>query len=201
MSDDELKLWNDERLRLFEGARIPPHALAAILHDTRNMDFARAMRALVIYRAAKPYRGFYAVDWARHYNMTAPADAGGTGRAASRAPAPREEDHIERERVAADKAREIERYNALPASTREEARAALAHLGWEINDHSRAWRILVLRWSAGEDVSGCLHPSRLCSALPERRERAQASRDQIVSELRVMLESVRAQLIQYGEAA
>lgn len=186
MTDDELKKWNEARLELFAGAKIPPHALAAILHDTRRMDFDRAMRALPIYRAARPYRGFYAVDWARHYEQTRTddANAGRTDGAAARAAAARLDDE---QRVESDKLAEIARYRAIPPAVREDARVKLAGLGWPMRDESRAWRLIVIMWHRGEDVSSILHPSKLCRALPEEKERHRLTRDETIRELRALI--------------
>ena len=186
VTDDEIRKWNDLRLELFAGARIPPHTLAAILHDARRLDFDRAMRALPIYRAQKPYRGFYAVDWARAYDMTAPVAAGGTGRAASRAPAPCDDERSEMERVESDKRREIDDYMRVPPDRRREARTKLESLGWPMNDDSRAWRMIVTKWHRGEDVSSIHHPSKLCRSLPEQKT-ARVSRDELRRELEALI--------------
>jgi hypothetical protein len=203
MDDEQLKRWNEERVKLFAGARIPPHTLAAILHDARRLDFETAMRALPIYRAAKPYRGFYAVDWARHYEQCrAITAAGRTDRAQERAPAARwQDEEDERHSVEADKRREIAEYERIPAAARERARTALASLGWPTRDDSRAWRMIVIKWHRGEDVSSMLHPSRLCSALPEQRVSATLTREERARELRAMMLSIQVQLRQLEEAA
>jgi hypothetical protein len=187
VNDEELKRWNDARLELFAGAKLPPHALAAILHDTRRMEYDRAIRALAAYRAERPYRGFYAVDWARHYNATRPlsaasdrTDGGGT------AAASRREDE-QRELSDRDKAIEIRDYNALTPAVRDQARTELASLGWPMRDHSRAWRIIVLNWARGVDVSAWLHPSRLCKALPDAKS-VTVSREELRRELLALIQ-------------
>jgi len=197
MDDAELKSWNDERVRLFAGARIPPHALAAILHDARRLDYETAMRALPIYRAAKPYRGFYAVDWARHYEQSRiPTATGRTDRALMGAPAARSDDE-EREQADADKAREIRDYNALDAKVRQEAADKLGYLGWSPSADSRAWRMIVLMWHRGEDVTKFFHPSRLCGNLPEAK-RTTVSRDELIGELRAIITGARWRLEEMG---
>ena len=151
------------------------------------MDFDRAMRALAAYRAQRPYRGFYAVDWARHYEATRPpaaaadrTDGGGT------AAASRREDQ-QREFAELDKADEIRQYNALSAAVRVQARVVLSHLGWPMRDESRAWRLIVLEWSKGTDVSGWLHPSRLCQAMPNASDRHTVSKSELIGELRALI--------------
>jgi hypothetical protein len=192
MTDDELRQWNDLRLQLFAGCKIPPHTLAAILHDARLLDFDRAMRALPIYRAAKPYRGFYVHDWARHYNQTSARteSQGRTDGAAARAAAAREEEsnEVEREKLA-----EIRAYEAIPPAKRLEAREKLAHLGWPTVDGSRAWRIIVTMWHRGSDVSGLLHPTKLCKALPDKKD-IRVSREELRRELLALIDGAQRRL-------
>ena len=192
MTDDEIRKWNDLRLQLFAGAKIPPHTLSAILHDARLLDFDRAMRALPIYRAAKPYRGFYAADWARHYEQTRPpaAEAGRTDGSAARAAAAlqQEIDEVEREKAA-----EIRAYEAIPPAKRLEAREKLAYLGWPTVDGSRAWRIIVTMWHRGADVSMIMHPTKLCKALPDAKS-ASVSRAELRREFEAMIVHARMRI-------
>ena len=186
MTDEELCQWNDLRLRLFAGCKLPPNLLAAILHDARRLDFDRAMRALPIYRAAKPYKGFYVHDWIKHYDQTRalPESQGRTDGAAARAAAAREEEFIEVERQKLAEARD---YAAIPPAKRLQAREELAYLGWPTVDSSRAWRIIVTMWHRGEDVSGLLHPSKLCERLPEKKD-SMVSRAELRRELVALID-------------
>jgi hypothetical protein len=192
MTDEELREWNDYRLQLFAGCRIPPNTLAAILHDARRLDFDRAMRALPIYRAAKPYKGFYVHDWNSHYQQTSalPESQGRTDGAAARAAAAREEEVVE---VELQKLAEARAYAAIPPADRLKAREQLAYLGWPTVDNSRAWRIIVTMWHRGEDVSSLMHPSKLCKSLPEAKD-SRISREEMRRELLAIIAGAKQRL-------
>ena len=198
MTDEELKEWNDTRLRLFAGAKLPPHTLAAILHDARRLDFETAMRALPIYRAAKPYRGFYPIDWARHYDSVRTA-GGRTEVAPERAPAAadvRWEDDAR-----ADKRRELDAYRRLTAAQRDAAAKALAGWGYKPSDSSRAWRFIAVAWTRGEDVGPYRLHAELGSSLSERGYRTRAEQIQDAVELRDAAQQRIDTLLAIGGAA
>lgn len=187
MTDDEIKQWNDLRLELFAGVKMPDYALAAVLHDLRKKNFDRAMRALPIYRAKRPYKGFYAVDWDKVYDQTSslpPRD--GTDRPAA-PPAARPWEEQEREKADKDKRDEVRRFLAISAERREEAAKALAHLGWPQSEQSRAWRMLVILWDRGEDVSGCYHPTKLCRGAVEEKRQVFLTREERIRELEALI--------------
>lgn len=152
MTDQELTEWTARRAELFPNLRIPSHANAAILHDTRGMDFDIAMQALKAYSEAKPYRGFWLTDWMRHYDKARTergdrqTDSG--LRAAAAAVAEREKD----EQAIREQQAEIDAYRRLPPETIDRATKALENIGYQPDPRSRAWRFIVLAWSRGEDV-------------------------------------------------
>lgn len=187
MTPEQIREWNDLRLELFAGVKLPDYALAAILHDLRTKDYDRAMRALPIYRAKRPFKGFYAVDWERVYQQTSrvsPAD--GTDRAGS--PAARSWEEQEREKAEADKRREVREYLAIPESRREEAIVQLRHLGWTPSNESRAWRMLVILWHRGEDVSSMYHPTKLgAGSVVEEKRQVFLTREERIRELEALI--------------
>jgi hypothetical protein len=197
MTNEELKEWNDTRLRLFAGAKLPPHTLAAILHDARRLDFDTAMRALPIYRAARPYRGFYPIDWARHYDQARRAD-GRTEVAQERAPAAVDEGAW-REESKADQRREIDAYRRLSTEQREAAATALAGWGYQPSDSSRAWRFIAVAWTRGEDVGRYRLHRDLDAGPPERGYRTRAEQIDDAVALREVAQSRIDTLMAMGE--
>lgn len=152
MTDEELKSWTDRRAVLFPNLKVPAHANAAIMHDTRKMDYDTAMAALEAYAVAKPYRGFWLADWMRHYDRARTERSERQTDSGLKAAAAALAERNEREQAIRDQQAEIAAYARLSPDVIERAMTELKDIGYHPDPRSRAWRFIVLAWDRGEDV-------------------------------------------------
>lgn len=167
MDAEQMKTWHEKRESLF-AVKLPHSAISHINAQLPLLDHERAMAALVVYRAEKPYKGFYMARFNWHYQRTPSAR---TDRAASRAAAePADaftmEDALDSER------REREAYDALPFDFLEQCREQFAGWGWP--EGTRGWRILCLDAYVGRPVEQYRQRANIFSKEYEREERIQA---------------------------
>ena len=162
MTPQELELFHERRSSLFS-SQIPIHVIASISYDCASLDYERSILALIRYREERPYKGFFLDRFKHHYRSTA-TDGRTDGRtdgqplraaAAAAAAAALHPDELERERdlVFEEKQREVEAYRAIPADRLKQAFRELKHLGLPMRETSRDWRLAVVDWYQGKDVS------------------------------------------------
>ena len=145
MNTTEYATWSARRAELFAVA-LDARTVASIARDIPTLDFARAMSALHIYRAAKPYKGFWLEKYQACYR-TSTADTTETDSSLRAAAAQREED----EQATRDQRDEIEAYNALPADVRARGEAFAATTS--VGSMPRAVRFLTMWMHRGDDLS------------------------------------------------
>ena len=162
MTPQELEQFHERRSSLFS-SQIPIHVIASISYDCASLDYERSILALIRYREEKPYKGFFLDRFKHHYRSTA-TDGRTDGRtdgqplraaAAAAAAAALHPDELERERdlVFEEKQREVEAYRAIPADRLKQAFRELKYLGLPMRETSRDWRLAVVDWYQGKDVS------------------------------------------------
>jgi hypothetical protein len=162
VTPQELELFHERRSSLFS-SQIPIHVIASISYDCASLDYERSILALIRYREERPYKGFFLDRFKHHYRSTA-TDGRTDGRtdgqplraaAAAAAAAALHPDELERERdlVFEEKQREVEAYRAIPADRLKEAFRELKHLNLPMRETSRDWRLAVVDWYQGKDVS------------------------------------------------
>ena len=155
VTPQELELFHERRSSLFS-SQIPIHVIASISYDCASLDYERSILALIRYREERPYKGFFLDRFKHHYRSTA-TDGRTDGRplGAAAAAAALHPDELERERdmVFEEKQREVEAYRAIPADRLKEAFRELKHLNLPMRETSRDWRLAVVDWYQGKDVS------------------------------------------------
>ena len=162
MTPQELESFHERRSSLFS-SQIPIHVIASISYDCASLDYERSILALIRYREEKPYKGFFLDRFKHHYRSTA-TDGRTDGRtdgqplraaAAAAAAAALHPDELERERnmVFEEKQREVEAYRAIPADRLKQAFRELKYLNLPMRETSRDWRLAVVDWYQGKDVS------------------------------------------------
>lgn len=140
MDDTEMRKWNASRRELFD-VELPAEVQARIDARIALLDYERAMKALAVYRAERPYKGFFIARFNWHY-QTVPAAS--TDRAEGPAARPTQSNEIDSER------HERAAYAQLPPKFIEDCREWFRDWGWA--EGSRGWVILCLDAFAGKPV-------------------------------------------------
>lgn len=154
VTPQELEQFHERRTSLFS-AQIPIHVISSISYDCASLDYERSILALIRYREEKPYKGFFLDRYKHHYRSIA-TDGRTDGRLeAAAAAAALHPDELERERalVFEEKQGEVEAYRAIPADRLKQAFRELAYLNLPMRETSRDWRLAVVDWYQGKDVS------------------------------------------------
>jgi hypothetical protein len=140
MDETQMRKWNASRRELFD-VTLPEEVEAKIQRQLPALDYDRAMHALAVYRAEKPYKGFYLARFSWHYN-TVPAAS--TDRAEGPAARPRQSNDYDAQ------ASERREYAAIPASFIADCRQWFDGWGWP--EGSRAWMLLCIDAFNGKPV-------------------------------------------------
>lgn len=168
MDDNEMRKWNASRRELFD-VELPAEVQARIDARIAQLDYERAMKALAVYRAEKPYKGFYVARFNYHYQIVASAE---TDRAASRPAAlPQQLNDYDAER-----AERIE-YARIPDTFIADCRRWFEGWGWP--EGSRGWMILCIDAYAGREVDQYRCHPPVGSGQWERERRIKAYADQM----------------------
>lgn len=141
MTESEIKTFHDAREIAFAGIAIPHSAISAANAQLRHMELARALNALPVYRAERPYKGFYMTRFNLHY-LRQPAAA--TDRAECAA-APTGNECLP-DGWAIDNA-----YARIPAQVLEQVSRQYAAVEWDRS--GRCWKVFAIDAAAGKDVS------------------------------------------------
>jgi hypothetical protein len=201
MSLDEIAEFHNKRNNLFakrDGSplQLDRETINTMAAELPRMEAAAATTALITYRAAKPYKGFWWPDYVRHY-ATAIAQRDKTDSRWGAAAACSPEDHEQRKDQDAleDQRKEIEAYSRIPMEFRERCRTRYSDMGWPIDDNNRAWRMIVLSAFAGHDVEQFrIHDNPLSPRAKARKHADEMDRQTIIEGLRIELESMRKEV-------
>lgn len=141
MTESEITTFHEAREIAFAGIDLPHSAISAASAQLRQMDLTRALNALPVYRAERPYKGFYMTRFNLHY-LRQPATA--TDRAGGAA-APTGNDDLP-DGWAIDNA-----YARIPAKVLAEVSRRYPDFEW--GRSGRSWKVFAIDAAAGKDVS------------------------------------------------
>jgi hypothetical protein len=141
MTDSEIRTFHEAREIAFAGIDIPHSAISAANAQLRHMELQRCLNALPVYRAERPYKGFYMTRFNLHY-LRQPATA--TDRAGGAA-APTGNDDLP-DGWAIDNA-----YARIPAKVLAEVSRRYSAVEWDRT--GRCWKVFAIDAAAGKDVS------------------------------------------------
>ena len=167
MDDNEMRKFNASRRELFD-VELPGEVQARIDARLAQLDYERAMKALAVYRAEKPYKGFYIARFNWHYNAV---PAASTDRADGPAARPKELNDYDAERA------ERADYARIPAAFIADCRKWFEGWGWR--EGSRGWMLLCIDAHAGREVEHyrCFAPIGSAGWDRERRIKQYAEAD------------------------
>lgn len=196
MDFQESATWHARRQELFakrDGSALLLDSLtiSTIAEQLPSMEFYAAMSALQTYRNARPYKGFWWNTYLQHY-AAAKTDSASNGAAAL--PASQMSELLE-QKALEEQAYETQHFRSIPMEFRERCRTRYSDIGWPVDEHNRAWRMIVLAAYNGEDVERFrIHPSPFSAEAKQARYREELDRQTIIEGLRIELESMRKEV-------
>lgn len=163
MDDNEMRKFNASRRELFD-VELPDEVQARIDARLAQLDYERAMKALAVYRAEKPYKGFYLARFNWHYNAVPAASTDRADRPAAR---PKELKDYDAERA------ERADYARIPAAFIADCRKWFDGWGWR--EGTRGWMLLCIDAHAGREVEQYRCHAPIGSAGWDRERRIKAA--------------------------
>lgn len=204
MDFQESATWHARRQELFakrDGSALLLDSLtiSTIAEELPSMEFDAAMSALQAYRNAKPYKGFW---WNTYLQYYAAAKTDSATKGAAALPASQMSELLE-QKAREEQAYEVQQFRSVPMEFRERCKARYSDIGWPVDEHNRAWRLIVLAAYNGEDVERFrIHPSPFSAEVKQAKYREELDRQSIIEGLRIELASMRTELefLRQGEA-
>lgn len=163
MDDTEMRKWNASRRELFD-VELPAEVQARIDARIALLEYDRAMKALAVYRAEKPYKGFYLARFNYHYQLLPSTE---TDRAEGPAARPQQSNDYDAE------ASERRQYAMIPQAFIADCRQWFDGWGWP--EGSRGWMLLCIDAFAGKAVEQYRCHPPFGSSEYDRAERIKAA--------------------------